>query len=196
MLDQFVEWDRALFFAINNGWAGPVNDIVIGWATWLGNALVLGIGIIPFLYFMDRKNFRRNLLLLTSTLILGAIICRALKHLVDRPRPLKDMADLIAVGKVHIHVLFAPLRERSMPSGHAVTIFSAATSLSFLFRRYAIPFFLAAILMGISRVYVGAHYLSDVWVGALIGMLSAGLVHWLYHQWFYDDKSVLTHRRP
>jgi undecaprenyl-diphosphatase len=188
MVDQLLSLDRALFFAINNGLAGPVNDIVIGWATWLGNALVLGTGVIPLLYLIDRKNFRRNLVLVVLTVLLASIIGWTLKHLIDRPRPLKDMADLIAAGKVHIHVLFTPLRERSMPSGHTVVIFSAAASLSFFFHRYAVPLFLIAILTGLSRVYVGAHYPSDVAIGALIGILSAVLVHRLYHNWFDDGR--------
>jgi undecaprenyl-diphosphatase len=184
MADQLLSLDRALFFAINNDWAGPTNDILIGWATWLGNGLVLAVVVIPLLYFVDRKNFARNLALIITAVIISAIAGEFLKRFINRPRPLKDMADLIEAGKIHIHVLFGPLRERSMPSGHTVLIFTVASSLSLLFHKYAVPFFVVAMLTGVSRIYVGAHYPSDVLAGALIGILSTVLVYWFHQGWF------------
>ena len=40
-------------------------------------------------------------------------------------------------------------------------------------KRYSIPFFVIAILVGFSRLYLAVHYPSDVLVGVVIGILSA-----------------------
>jgi undecaprenyl-diphosphatase len=45
-----------------------------------------------------------------------------------------------------------------------------ATVLCAKFRRYAAPLFALAALIGVSRVYMGVHYASDVIAGALIGI--------------------------
>lgn len=58
----------------------------------------------------------------------------------------------------------------SFPSGHTVTIFALATALALIWRRLAWPAFAMAILVGLSRIAVGAHWPSDVLAGAWIGI--------------------------
>jgi undecaprenyl-diphosphatase len=176
-------WDRALFFWINDGWANPVCDVVIGGATWLGNGVVLAAITLPALWTLDRSRFWRHVFLLCLALVLSGVVGHFVKVLVHRPRPLKDMADLIALGQASIHVLWQPLRENSMPSGHANTVFAVAISLGFLYRRWIALFLSLAILTGLSRVYVGAHYPSDVIVGACIGISSAVVAVGVYNRW-------------
>lgn len=166
-------WDRAVFFWINDGWANPISDVVIGGATWLGNGVVLAAITLPAIWTFDRPRFWPHVFLLCLALVLSGLVGHFVKALVHRPRPLKDMADLIVLGQVSIHILWQPLRENSMPSGHAETAFAVATSLGFLYRRWILPFLALAALTGVSRVYVGAHYPSDVIVGSVIGICGA-----------------------
>ena len=173
MLVWISAWDRAVFFWINDGWANPASDVVIGEATWLGNGVVLAAITLPALWTFDRPRFWPHVFLLCLALVLSGVVGHFVKVLVHRPRPLKDMADLIAAGQASIHVMWQPLRENSMPSGHAETAFAVATSLGFLYRRWALMFFSVAVLTGLSRVYVGAHFPTDVVVGALIGVSGA-----------------------
>jgi undecaprenyl-diphosphatase len=176
-------WDRALFFWINNGWANPFCDVVVGGATWLGNAGVLAVIVLPTLWALDRPRFWQNTFILALALALSGVAAHLLKVMVHRSRPLKDMADLIAVGQVSIHVLWQPLRENSMPSGHAHTVFAVSTTLGFLYRRWVFLFLSVATLTGLSRVYVGAHYPSDVIAGACIGISGAVVVYGVYNRW-------------
>jgi len=61
----------------------------------------------------------------------------------------------------------------SFPSGHSATAFSLATGVTLLFPRFAAPLFLAAALIAFSRIAITAHYLSDIVVGAYIGIVFA-----------------------
>src|SRR3990170_1717836 len=64
----------------------------------------------------------------------------------------------------------------SFPSNHAVNCFSAAMMVSFFYKKIGIFLFLIAILVAISRVYVGVHYPFDTVGGAIWGILGAIVV--------------------
>jgi undecaprenyl-diphosphatase len=67
----------------------------------------------------------------------------------------------------------------SFPSGHSATSFACAYVLARAAPRFAIPLFVLAALIAISRMYVGVHYPIDVLVGALIGLGVARALRWL-----------------
>jgi undecaprenyl-diphosphatase len=179
-LEQILHWDHDLFFQINNGWQNPLFDLIVGNATLLGDNFVLAVIVVPLLYFSDKSHFYRNVLFIISAVALSGILGWMLKHSINRPRPLKEFSNLLETHRVYIHVIFGPKREFSMPSGHTLTIFSAATVLSFLFKRFTALFFFFAVLTGLSRVYVGAHFPSDVIAGAFIGIVSSSIVYFFY----------------
>lgn len=156
-------------------------------ATRLGEGWILALIVIPALYIYDRKNFYRHLVLLSAVLLATGLVGRVIKSLVDRPRPLKEMADLIDSHRVVLHVLGKPLREFSFPSGHTLTAFSAATFLSYQYRRYTAFFMSVALLTGLSRVYVGAHFPSDV-LGGMIMAISITWTMCYLTQKYYDKK--------
>jgi undecaprenyl-diphosphatase len=69
-------------------------------------------------------------------------------------------------------------------SGHATNTFGFATLLALLFRNKLFTFtiFLFALLLSYSRIYIGVHFVSDVIVGAVVGVLTAIVVYFLYNQ--------------
>ena len=73
----------------------------------------------------------------------------------------------------------------STPSGHTLRAFSFLTALSMLYRRFTVVFISIAILIGVSRVIVTAHYPSDVVFGAFIGVFTA---LWVYKYFFGKDR--------
>ena len=57
----------------------------------------------------------------------------------------------------------------SLPSAHATASFAAATAMSRIAPRRAPALFAGAVLMGLTRPYLGMHYPSDVVAGAALG---------------------------
>lgn len=63
----------------------------------------------------------------------------------------------------------------SFPSGHTSSAFTFAMALTLVLKKKgpAIASFIFAFLMGVSRIYVGVHYPTDVIVGAVVGIIYA-----------------------
>ena len=62
----------------------------------------------------------------------------------------------------------------SFPSGHTITAFSIAFFLAYAFRNKALSvlFFIYALTIGISRMYLLQHFFMDIYVGAILGYIS------------------------
>jgi undecaprenyl-diphosphatase len=58
----------------------------------------------------------------------------------------------------------------SFPSGHTMAITSMFYSLSKVWPKYIAPFMITAALIAFSRIVVGAHYLSDVFIGFIFSI--------------------------
>ena len=72
-------------------------------------------------------------------------------------------------------------------SSHAANFFALATYLVFAFRfpkpLFVILFFVCAVLVAYSRIYLGVHYPGDVFFGGMLGILVGLFVGWGYKKW-------------
>ena len=178
-MEFLLALDKKVFLWINNQWSIPLLDFFFSYIiTWLGNAGIVIALVIIFFALKKPAYFRQHLPWFFAAMLMAGLCIFALKKMIPRPRPLSEFAPLIEAGKVHIHVLGKQLWYRSFPSGDTQTAFTAATYFSFLFPRWAPLFLCLAVGVGLSRIYMGAHFPLDVIARGLIGTaLALGL--WL-----------------
>ena len=101
----------------------------------------------------------------------GITLFLQIKKLANRPRP--------CTYEPHCWAVLLPPDQFSFPSGHTITAFSVAVSLSLLYPSLAAALLFCAISVAASRVVLGMHFLSDVLAGAAIGTALAFVAHWL-----------------
>jgi undecaprenyl-diphosphatase len=176
-----LPFDDALFQLLRQP-GEPARPIGPAWlvevaleVTALGSTSVLLLVLVAVLGYLALEGRRRELWLVLSAAAGGATISSGLKLLVGRPRP----AALFPL--VHPD-------SPSFPSGHAmlaavVYLTLGALLARFVSRRRVKAFFITAamilvFLIGVTRVYLGVHYPSDVLGGWSAGLAWA-LVCWL-----------------
>lgn len=153
--------DAWVFLTFNLRWARPhwLDQVMLGF-TQLGNAFAtLGFAVILFL--INERLLAYELLLGTLTLWLVVML---VKFIVHRARPFILLKQARIVGY--------RARGRSFPSGHTSQVFFIATLVVQHFHAsgwVAILLYAIALLVGITRMYVGAHYPRDVLAGAILG---------------------------
>lgn len=145
-------------------------DPIVGFYTTLGNSgalwIVLCLALLAFP--KTRRAGVAGLLALVCSLLLTNGI---LKHLAQRVRPwllFEELFPLVYEGDPN-----------SFPSGHTSAAFAAAVAWAHtLPKRWMKAVGLVmAVLMGLSRLYVGVHFPVDVLCGALVGSL-CGFLGW------------------
>jgi undecaprenyl-diphosphatase len=154
--------DRQLFVAIN-GMAGrePFLDVSFVALSRIGPFVLLAA--LAAAWFVPRggRERRQRVVLLTGiATALALLLNQLLIHIWSRPRP----------SAVQAATLLLPVSpDPSFPSDHSTFAFAVAVGLLLLSWRIGLPALLLAALIAFSRVYTGAHYLSDVLGGAIIG---------------------------
>ncbi|HZW61195.1 MAG TPA: phosphatase PAP2 family protein [Candidatus Babeliales bacterium] len=163
------------------------------YVTRLGDDKIWTMIIIIGLLIIGIQTYQNKILSVNSkkfgyvflSILFATVIGSVLKVILARYRP--EM--LFEHGLYGFHYFSLKDMYHSTPSGHALCIFAACTSLSILFRRYMVLFFLIAIIVGLSRIILTKHYLSDVILGAYIGMMSALIINHLYNIKLLTTKS-------
>ena len=119
-----------------------------------------------------REALRQTTIMAGLSFLIGLGIAQIILLFVHRIRPYDAGIS---------HLIIEKTVDWSFPSDHAI----ASTSISFAFllngfRKHALAFFAAAVLVCLSRIYVGMHYASDIFGGAGVALLTAYLVNKLY----------------
>ena len=155
----FVRLDQNIFDAIYDE---PPRSEPLGTtmeiATSLGDGrTMLGVSLLLMAYGGDEH--RDTGRLLTSTFISTGVIVWGMKEIIGRKRPLDEV-----VGNP------------AFPSGHTAYAFAGATLLGNRYPKLRIPLYIGAGLVGLTRIYLGRHYASDVIAGAAVGTITGALV--------------------
>ncbi|MBR9678562.1 MAG: phosphatase PAP2 family protein [Nanoarchaeota archaeon] len=137
-----------------NSYANPFLDNL---SRFFGTDNILFLLILLFIaiyVFAQKKFFLTTTIAVSLTIVLNSF----LKLVFNRPRP--DFTRKLFLENT-----------LSFPSTHAAASFSIAVILSHYYPKQKYLFYLLATLVSFTRVYSGVHYVSDVIVGAGLGVL-------------------------
>ena len=172
MADEIVEGDTLRFDEYVRGFvhqfAFPALTILMQIASFLGSTLfliLLGISIVIILYL---NKHRRGAIIFTITTIGASLLLVLLKLAFRRARP-EPFFDTILPASY------------SFPSGHSLASFCFYGALAAIITARVEKLWLKIIvwtaaaililLIGISRIYLGVHYPSDVLAGFIVGLI-------------------------
>jgi hypothetical protein len=152
--------DSRWYHQIHDRWHSSTLDPVMKGATNAGESTVAIAACLAVETF-GRKREKESAKLGVVALGGSGLVTVLLKGAVNRQRP-----DGNTSGRW----------DSSFPSGHATGAFAAAMITAVRYHKLAIPAYLGATVVGLSRIYLGRHYPSDVVASAAIGTASAILV--------------------
>ncbi len=164
--------DIQLFYLLNS---------LAGKSQFFDNAVIFLASYFPYilialflaiLFFSQHQKLEKLEILLTvgvSSVIARFGITEIIRFFYHRPRPFLTL---------QAHQLLTD-SAWSFPSGHATFFFAMATAIYFYNKKWGIGFFIATILITVSRVIAGIHYPSDIIGGALIGIVASCVTYYL-----------------
>jgi undecaprenyl-diphosphatase len=166
LLERLDERDRALFtrWAIGRSASRAIRGFWIA-LTHLGGFWSSAVGIaVPLLFAGPVRVAAMQALV---TLVISHLVVQVLKRHVVRRRP---------SIKLDWECLISEPDRFSFPSGHACASMAVAVVFATSFPVLALPLLILSVAVGLSRVCLGVHYPSDVFVGQAIGLATAAAV--------------------
>ena len=185
MIDVLLKIDSFLFYFINSTLSNPIFDIIFvpfhkPQEQWILIFFVLLV-LISYIYKYSKKA-----LLVIIFLIFGIIITdqigRAIKNLELRKRPYITEEYVNISNKIDIkkdqnnNYKETESSRKSFPSNHSANIFFISFFLYYIYPNKKKYFIALALLVSISRVYVGVHYPADIIAGAILGIIISYLI--------------------
>ncbi len=118
------------------------------------------------------KTKNSSVFLIFCSVLCASLVGGVLKVIIGRARPIFfEALDFRGFFPLTTEWAF-----NSMPSGHTTASFAGLVMIGLMFPKWKWATWTLAIVIGVSRVCVGAHWASDVVLGAFIGMVIADLV--------------------
>lgn len=156
-------WDRSLFYAINHG-SDSLAPILVpfskGFDDW-GKKLVLLLIVVALI---SRRQTRAGGIVAGFGWIVANGITDLLK-LIPFSRPCNVLPDVMN--------RISQSSSMGTASAHSANMAFVATAFALYFRWWSLPWIAAALITGYSRVYVGAHFPSQVLLGWSVGVGTA-----------------------
>lgn len=169
-----------------------IDETILIWAnSWVGNftlfdqlvELVVSDYLIPVGFSLTllgiwfaganpniRLKYQLGVLESVCSMALASWIVFIINGIYFRPRPFSDH---------DLSLLFYQPTDSSFPANAPTAMFGIALAILLVNRRVGIVLVIISIIYGLSRVYAGVHYPTDIIAASIIGILSAFLVHGL-----------------
>lgn len=181
-MDVILRLEEGILLFIQEMLRFPVLDGIFRFITSLGDKgfIWLAASAVLLCFPKTRKAGLLSLLALAGSYLINNLF---LKNVIDRTRPYEMIEGLrILIGAPH---------DKSFPSGHTASSFaSAVVFYRELPRQYGLSALILAALIGLSRLYLGVHFPTDVLAGALSGTLIALLVCFAWRNYDCQLKKI------
>lgn len=174
-MNRLIHWvsasDTRFLFVINQQWKCRLLDFILPKITHLGGATFTLSFLFLLLIFNPYQTRLWSIDALLS-LTLSHLVVHLIKKKYCRKRPYLKLPN--------INIWSNPLKDYSFPSGHTTAAFSIA--IVFILSAPTLIFILLplATIIGLSRIYLGLHYPTDVFIGALLGTISSLLAVYVF----------------
>ncbi|WP_257390622.1 phosphatase PAP2 family protein [Peribacillus muralis] len=180
--NDYLKFDSEVISVVQ-GWESPILTGIMKFFTYIGSTgsiIILSLFILIFLYKVLKH--RLELVLFIAVMAGSPLLNAVVKLCFQRTRP--DLHRLIEIGGY------------SFPSGHAMNAMSLYGILTFLLWRHIkvkwgrmlliVMSTLMILTIGISRIYLGVHYPSDIIAGYLAGGFWIAMSIWFFQR--YQDR--------
>lgn len=163
MKNLIIAGDTKILHLINSNFHCNTFSLFFKYFTHLGGAsFSITTSLLAFFIIPQKAS---NIVFFS--LALSHLLVRIIKKVVCRLRPYVNS---------NVKYMTPLLKDYSFPSGHSASSFALATSLGILIPILSPYLYFMAILVCISRIYLGHHYPTDTIIGATIGYISAIIV--------------------
>jgi len=183
-MEFFLSIDRTLFLFVNHLPHTPVSDCI--------GLILSGVGVFGIFWFLigiwffireERKDHLFWILFFLTNFFAWVLSEIIAKNIFVRGRPSEDIGALIVETSA---------RGFSFPSSHTTVAFATAYLLSYKEPRWRWVFFIGALFVGVSRIYLGKHYPTDVMAGAFFGIVIGWIASTLYNRIYGTIKRTRT----
>ncbi len=164
--------DTSVFLFVNQALSNPILDLLLGTITHLGSIIFWLLIFFAAVFKKEKKLY----VPMFFAFLVNIIFLTFLKDLIDRPRPYEVLEGVNTLDTENTG---------GFPSGHSSNIFLGAALLANIYKKFVAPLYALALIVAISRIYVGMHYPTDVLAGAIEGFVLAKLIlQWKFVQKF------------
>ena len=170
LLLTFYDFECRLFQKVNRYFDKKLLNFFFRNITHLGGA-IFTISTVLILMILSSGDTRKVAISSALSLSLSHIPVQIVKKMFPRKRP------YLILEKTNFHE--NPLQDHSFPSGHTTAIFSVIIPFIIFIPALAFSLIPLGVFVGLSRIYLGLHYPSDVLVGAILGSCMGSLCYYV-----------------
>jgi undecaprenyl-diphosphatase len=194
MLDKLELFDRALFLAINACHASILDNVMY----YISQIWVFAPVFAYWLFMVFKRYGLKKLFILLGFLVLLIVLtdqtANQTKHAIKRYRPSHNLEIQSQVHTINDY----KGGTYGFFSGHATNTFGVAMLLFLIFSKesklFRSAFFVWAAIISYSRIYLGVHYPSDIFVGLVVGLFWGyvvyRLIQYTFKQQFHETVEV------
>ncbi len=167
------KFDFQILFFIRDYIRNPFLNVIVPFYTTLGDDGIIWIAL-GLIMLIPKKTRKCGIMVLAALLVMVVFNNLLLKNIIARARPFATYPELIEdlIGVIHVPSSY------SFPSGHTVSAMAVAFTVLTQHKKLGSIVLIFATLMGLSRLYVGVHFPTDVYGGMIVGAIIALFVYW------------------